>query len=173
MNDHTRKAVGVDVSKAHLDVCRLPGGEGRRFANDAKGFEELAAWVGGRTWWSNQQRGSPNDHLQWILPGGFVAVAAEPGQPPKPSFNQPLSRAVREDLRDLEKVREILVELLVDALPSRVGSPLSIRCLIERGSASGAPNHAALAGHLREPYVCFPIPRSTHHASAPARSWRW
>jgi uncharacterized protein len=39
---------------------------------------------------------------------------------------------VREDLRDLEQVREIsLIEHLVDLLPSRVGSPLSIRSLRE------------------------------------------
>ncbi|MGH9161935.1 MAG: ATP-binding protein, partial [Vicinamibacteraceae bacterium] len=38
-----------------------------------------------------------------------------------------LSRVVREDLRDLERVREIsLVEQLVDLLPERVGAPLSI-----------------------------------------------
>jgi hypothetical protein len=43
-----------------------------------------------------------------------------------------LSRVVREDLRDLERVREItLVEHLVDLLPSRVGSPLSIKSLRE------------------------------------------
>ena len=46
MNENTRKAVGVDVSKAHLDAHRLPDGEAKRFANDARGFEELAAWVG-------------------------------------------------------------------------------------------------------------------------------
>lgn len=38
-----------------------------------------------------------------------------------------LSRIVRDDLRDLERVREIsLIEHLVDLLPHRVGSPLSI-----------------------------------------------
>jgi predicted AAA+ superfamily ATPase len=38
-----------------------------------------------------------------------------------------LSLVVREDLRDLERVREIsLIEHLVDLLPDRVGSPLSI-----------------------------------------------
>lgn len=46
MNENTRNAVGVDISKAHLDAHRLPDGEARRFANDARGFEELAAWVG-------------------------------------------------------------------------------------------------------------------------------
>jgi hypothetical protein len=43
-----------------------------------------------------------------------------------------IARVVREDLRDLEHVREIsLVEQLVDLLPPRVGSPLSIKSLRE------------------------------------------
>lgn len=43
-----------------------------------------------------------------------------------------ISRVVRDDLRDLEQVREIsLVEQLVDLLPARVGSPLSIKSLRE------------------------------------------
>ncbi len=43
-----------------------------------------------------------------------------------------ISRVVRDDLRDLEQVREIsLVEQLVDLLPERVGSPLSIKSLRE------------------------------------------
>lgn len=38
-----------------------------------------------------------------------------------------ISRVVRGDLRDLERVREVsLVEHLVDLLPGRVGSPLSV-----------------------------------------------
>jgi predicted AAA+ superfamily ATPase len=40
------------------------------------------------------------------------------------------TRVVREDLRDLEHVREVsLVEHLVDLLPARVGSPLSVKNL--------------------------------------------
>ena len=46
MNDQTPDAVGVDISKAHLDVHRRSTGESVRFANAAAGFEELAAWVG-------------------------------------------------------------------------------------------------------------------------------
>jgi predicted AAA+ superfamily ATPase len=43
-----------------------------------------------------------------------------------------LSRVVRDDLRDLEQVREIsLVEHLVEMLPERVGSPLSVASLRE------------------------------------------
>lgn len=43
-----------------------------------------------------------------------------------------ISRVVREDLRDLEQVREIsLIEQLVDLLPVRVGSPLSVNNLRE------------------------------------------
>ena len=43
-----------------------------------------------------------------------------------------ISRVVREDLRDLEHVREIsLIEHLTDLLPSKVGSPLSVKSLRE------------------------------------------
>lgn len=43
-----------------------------------------------------------------------------------------LNRVIREDLVDLERVREIsLVERLAEALPHRVGSPLSIKNLSE------------------------------------------
>jgi uncharacterized protein len=43
-----------------------------------------------------------------------------------------LDRVVRDDVRDLERVREIsLIETLIDALPSRVGSPLSVKSLRE------------------------------------------
>ncbi len=43
-----------------------------------------------------------------------------------------LSRVIRDDLRDLEQVKEIsLLEALVDLLPSKVGSPLSIQSLRE------------------------------------------
>ena len=46
MNDHTPDTIGVDISKAHLDVHRRSTGESARFANAAAGFDELAAWVG-------------------------------------------------------------------------------------------------------------------------------
>ena len=42
------------------------------------------------------------------------------------------ARILQEDLRELERVHEISkIELLIDALPSRVGSPLSIKSLQE------------------------------------------
>ena len=43
MNDHSPDAVGVDISKTHLDAWRPD--EAKRFGNDAKGFEDFAAWV--------------------------------------------------------------------------------------------------------------------------------
>lgn len=39
--------VGIDVSKAQLDVCTLPGGEARSFANDRKGCGALVRWLVG------------------------------------------------------------------------------------------------------------------------------
>lgn len=41
-------------------------------------------------------------------------------------------RVIREDLRDLERVKEIsMLEVLADTLPSKVGSPLSVKSLRE------------------------------------------
>ena len=69
-----------------------------------------------------------------------------------------LSRVVYEDLRDLEQVRDIaLVELLVDALPERVGAPLSVGNLREDLQVA----HETVArwiGILENLYVCFRIP---------------
>ena len=66
-----------------------------------------------------------------------------------------LSRVVREDLRDLERVREVsLVEHLVDLLPARVGSPLSVRGLCEdlQVDHKTAERWLQILEHL---YVCF------------------
>jgi len=69
-----------------------------------------------------------------------------------------LSRVVREDLRDLERVREItLVEHLVDLLPSRVGSPLSIRSLREDLQVDHKTVERWLQ-ILENLYVCFRLP---------------
>ena len=43
MDKHT---IGVDISKAHLDVHRLTDGAQRRFDNDAAGFKALIEWLG-------------------------------------------------------------------------------------------------------------------------------
>jgi predicted AAA+ superfamily ATPase len=65
---------------------------------------------------------------------------------------------VRDDLRDLERIREIsLVEVLADALPSRVGSPLSIKSL--REDLDVAHDTAARWIEILERlFVCFRIP---------------
>ena len=69
-----------------------------------------------------------------------------------------LTRVVHEDLRDLENVRQVaLVDLLVEALPSRVGSPLSLRSLAEDLQVAHATVDRWL--HILENlYVCFRIP---------------
>lgn len=69
-----------------------------------------------------------------------------------------LDRVVRDDVRDLERVREIsLVEMLADALPSRVGSPLSIRNL--RQDLQVAHDTAERWIEILERlFVCFRIP---------------
>jgi predicted AAA+ superfamily ATPase len=64
-------------------------------------------------------------------------------------------RVVREDLRDLEQVREIsLLEHLVDLLPSRVGSPLSVKSLREDLEVDHKTAERWLQ-ILENLYVCF------------------
>jgi predicted AAA+ superfamily ATPase len=72
--------------------------------------------------------GSLEELLKW---GGFP----EPFLKKNLEFHsrwtmQRVQQLVREDVRDLESVKDIsLMELLADALPQRVGSPLSVRNL--------------------------------------------
>ena len=69
-----------------------------------------------------------------------------------------LSRVLYEDLRDLENVKEIgLVEMLVEALPERVGSPLSIKSLREDLNVAHETVERWVS-ILENMYVCFRIP---------------
>jgi predicted AAA+ superfamily ATPase len=69
-----------------------------------------------------------------------------------------ISRVVREDLRDLEMVREIsLIETLVDLLPERVGSPLSVKGLREDLEVDHKTVERWLT-ILENLYYCFRIP---------------
>ena len=69
-----------------------------------------------------------------------------------------LTRVIYEDVRDLENVRETgLLELLVEALPERVGSPLSIKSLREDLGVAHetAERWVKILEHM---YVCFRVP---------------
>jgi len=69
-----------------------------------------------------------------------------------------ISRVVREDLRDLEQVREVsLIEQLVDLLPARVGSPLSVANLANDLHVDHKTVERWLQ-ILENLYVCFRIP---------------
>lgn len=71
---------------------------------------------------------------------------------------QRLSRVIRDDLRDLEQVKDIsLLEHLVELLPSRVGSPFSIKSLREDLEVDHKTAERWLK-ILENLYVCFRIP---------------
>ena len=101
---------------------------------------------------------SPSDLAALLKFGGF----------PEPLFSQNesehriwrrdrISRVVREDLRDLEQVREIsLIEQLTDLLPSKVGSPLSIKSLREDLQIDHKTAERWLQ-ILENLYVCFRV----------------
>jgi hypothetical protein len=68
-----------------------------------------------------------------------------------------MTRVIQDDLRDLERVREIsLVEQLADALPERVGSPLSVRSLREDLDVDHKTAERWLS-ILENLYVCFRV----------------
>ena len=46
MKNMTNITIGVDISKAHLDVHHLLDGTSRRFDNSGKGFRALTKWLG-------------------------------------------------------------------------------------------------------------------------------
>ena len=69
-----------------------------------------------------------------------------------------LARVLREDLRDLERVREVsLVEQLVDMLPERVGAPLSVANLRQDLEVDHKTVEHWLT-ILENMYVCFRLP---------------
>lgn len=43
----TNDTIGVDISKDHLDACRMSDGARRRFANDSAGHRAFLDWLGG------------------------------------------------------------------------------------------------------------------------------
>jgi predicted AAA+ superfamily ATPase len=68
-----------------------------------------------------------------------------------------IARVVRDDLRDLEHVREVsLIEHLVELLPSRVGAPLSVNSLREDLAVDHKTVERWLA-ILENLYLCFRI----------------
>ncbi len=44
----TQYTIGIDISKAHLDVHRLPDDIARQFTNNSDGFRDLVKWIGKR-----------------------------------------------------------------------------------------------------------------------------
>ena len=71
--------------------------------------------------------------------------------------NERLSQLIREDIRDLKKVKELdIMEILMDSLPQKVGSPLSIKSLKEDLEVSHETVERWI-GILENLCVCFRI----------------
>ncbi len=144
----------IVTGSARLDHYRKGGdslaGRYRYFRLHPFSLPELAG---------NDER-SADEHLAALLTfGGFPEPLLEQSERALRLWQRErLTRVVREDLRDLERVREIsLVEHLVDLLPSKVGSLLSIKSLREDLSVDHktAEKWVSILENL---YVCFRIP---------------
>lgn len=102
-------------------------------------------------------------------PAAALSMLLRFGGFPEPLFSQSertlrrwqrdrMTQVLRDDLRDLERVREIsLVEQLADLLPEKVGSPLSLMSLREDLQVDHKTVERWL-GILENLYVCFRLP---------------
>jgi predicted AAA+ superfamily ATPase len=99
------------------------------------------------------------EHLEALLEfGGFPEPLLGQNQRALKLWQRErISRVVHEDLRDLERVKEItLVEQLVDLLPDRIGSLLSLKSLREDLEVDHKTVERWIA-ILERLYVCFRI----------------
>lgn len=145
----------VVTGSARLDHYRKGGdslaGRYRYFRLHPFSLVELATATGG---------GTDAEHLGALLRfGGFPEPLLERSERALRVWQRErIARVVRDDLRDLERVREItLIEQLADALPERVGSPLSVKSLREELDVDHKTVERWLA-ILENLYVCFRIP---------------
>ena len=104
--------------------------------------------------------GTGRQHLNALLKfGGFPEpFLAQSERDLRLWHRDRMARVIRDDLRDLERVKEIsLVEHLADLLPEKVGSPLSIRSLREdlQIDHKTAERWVSILENL---YVCYRIP---------------
>ncbi len=71
--------------------------------------------------------------------------------------NERLSQLIQEDIRDLERIRELdIMEILIDTLPQKIGSPLSIKSLKEDLEVSHETVERWIC-ILESLFVCFRI----------------
>jgi hypothetical protein len=144
----------VVTGSARLDHYRKGGdslaGRYRYYRLHPFSLPELAATVGG----------PDGEHLAALMRfGGFPEpLLAQDERSLRLWQRERTTRVIRDDLRDLERVREIsLIEQLVDALPERVGSPLSVKSLREDLEVDHKTAERWLS-ILENLYVCFRIP---------------
>lgn len=105
------------------------------------------------------QTPTKNDAEHLLTWGGFPEVLfAGQSKTLKRWQNERNYRIIHEDLSTLQMVKELtLLDLLVDVLPTKIGSPLSVKSLAEDLQVSPATIERWLV-LLENLYVCFRIP---------------
>ena len=99
MTDNTPTTVGIDISKAHLDVHELPSGRSAQFANNADGFKDLAAWIApGTRCIAYESTGRWHRALQEALAGTLPLACVNPMRVRR--FAQALGQEAKTDAVD-------------------------------------------------------------------------
>ena len=121
MKQDTANAVGVDISKSHLDAHRLRTGEAARFGNDAAGFEELAGWIGAADRVVHEATGRHHRAFEEALAGAGLPLARANPLPAR-RFAQSMGRNAKTDAVDA-------------AVLARMGTALELRATEPPGRA--------------------------------------
>ena len=111
--------VGIDVSKARLDACRLPDGEAAEFAKDKAGLHRLLAWIGDAVDCVAYEASGPYhfDLEQALLERGLPAARVNPWQARR--FAEAAGRRVKTD-----RVDAAMLASMAALMPLRPTAPL-------------------------------------------------
>ncbi len=131
----TGLAVGIDVSKAALDVCALPSGVHRRFDNNEGGFKRLIAWLARLT----------KDPLKIVLEAtgtmtwGAVAALIAAGHAPRvvnparvKAFRAAEGKHAKTDRLDASLIARFALVMSEEARPAPSAKQLEIKGLSAR-----------------------------------------
>ena len=140
MDDST--AVGVDISKAHLDAYLAPAGKAARFSNDAAGFRALIAWIDQPV---RAVTYEPTGHWhrafeEALLDAGLPLVRVNPLQARR--FAQAVGQRAKTDAVDARMLAQMGTAL--DLRPTEASSPAQ-RALEELQAARDALDRDRIA----------------------------
>ena len=150
----THHTIGIDISKAHLDVHAAPAGSTARFSNDTAGFRKLIAWIGPEARRIAYEPSGPwhRDLEDALLKAGLALYAINPYQVrcfARSSGRRAKTDAV--DARTLATMADAIGDLRPTAAKSRSDRDLSELQLVRDALLADRKSIGNRGKHLRHP----------------------